>query len=252
MRYVKIIISPARTMQVDTDSLLYKDLPEFLQQTKDILGWMRSLSYDELHKVWGNCSSRLAMKNYQWIQQMDLQRNLTPAIIAFTGLQYQYMAPSVFSDDGLKYVQDNLRILSGFYGILRPFDGIIPYRLGMGDMAPVNGYKNLYDFWGEKLYRELYKNDNLVISLASVEYEKAIIPYLQTHDRFIKCIFGEEIDGKIKQKATLAKMARGNMVRYLAENQIQTIEGVKQFNIGGYHFREDLSTDEKLVFELVK
>lgn len=83
-------------MQVDTDSLLYKDLPEFLQQTKDILGWMRSLSYDELHKVWGNCSSRLAMKNYQWLQQMDLQRKLTPAIIAFTGLQYQYMAPSVF------------------------------------------------------------------------------------------------------------------------------------------------------------
>ena len=76
------------------------------------------------------------MKNYQWLQQMDLQRKLTPAIIAFTGLQYQYMAPSVFSDDGLKYVQDNLRILSGFYGILRPFDGIIPYRLGMGDMAP--------------------------------------------------------------------------------------------------------------------
>lgn len=144
-------------MQVDTDSLLYKDLPEFLQQTKDILGWMRSLSYDELHKVWGNCSSRLAMKNYQWLQQMDLQRKLTPAIIAFTGLQYQYMAPSVFSEDGLKYVQDNLRILSGFYGILRPFDGIIPYRLGMGDMAPVNGYKNLYDFWGEQLYHELYK-----------------------------------------------------------------------------------------------
>ncbi len=66
---------------------------------------------------WENCSSRLAMKNYQWLQQMDLQRNLTPAIIAFTGLQYQYMAPSVFSDDGLKYVQDNLRILSGLYGI---------------------------------------------------------------------------------------------------------------------------------------
>ena len=99
---------------------------------------------------------------------------------------------------------------------------------------------------------KLIENDDLVISLASVEYEKAITPYLQTHDRFIKCIFGEEIDGKIKQKATLAKMARGNMVRYLAENQIQTIEGVKQFNIGGYHFREDLSTDEKLVFELVK
>ena len=97
-----------------------------------------------------------------------------------------------FSDDGLKYVQDNLRVLSGFYGILRPFDGIIPYRLGMGDMAPVNGYKNLYDFWGDQLYRELYKNNDLVISLASVEYEKAITPYLQTQDRFIKCILGKK------------------------------------------------------------
>lgn len=245
---MKIIISPARTMQVDIDSLFYKDLPKFLPQTKEILAWMKSLSYDELHKVWGNCSTQLAMKNYQRLQQMDLQTNLTPAIIAFTGLQYQYMAPSVFSDKGLNYVQANLRILSGFYGMLRPFDGIIPYRLGMGDQAPVNGHKNLYDFWGEQLYHDLYRNDDLVIDLASVEYEKVVTPYLQPQDRFIKCVFGEIVDGKVKQKATLAKMARGNMVRYLAENQIQTIGDVKQFNVGGYCFQKDLSNDTKLVF----
>lgn len=249
---MKIIIAPARTMQVDTDSLPYKDLPQFIHKTEVILAWMRGLSYDELHKVWGNCSARLAKKNYQWLQQMDLQYNLTPAILAFTGLQYQHMAPGVFSDTGLNYIQANLRILSGFYGLLRPFDGIVSYRLGMGDRIRVDGTKSLYQFWGDSLYHELYNDNDLVIDLASVEYEKAVTPYLKPQDKFIKCIFGELVDGQIKQKATLAKMARGNMVRYLAENQIQSIEGVKQFNIGGYHFRADLSTDTKLFFELVK
>lgn len=249
---MKIIISPARTMQTDLDSFAYQDLPKFLPQTKQILDQMRSLSYEDLHKVWGNCSTRLAMKNYQWVQKMDLKRGLTPAIIAFTGLQYQYMAPDVFTEDGLAYVQQNLRILSGFYGLLRPFDGIVQYRLGMGDPITIKATKNLYQFWGDQLYQDLYDQDDLVIDLASVEYEKAIKPYLKDGDRLIKCVFGEMIDGKIKQKATLAKMARGNMVRYLAENQIDTVDGVKEFNIGGYRFRKDLSTSNKLVFELVK
>lgn len=249
---MKIIIAPARTMKVDTDSLPYQDLPQFINKTREILQWMRSLSYDELHKLWWNCSTRLAMKNYQWLQEMDLEQQLTPAIIAFTGLQYQYMAPDVFSDKGLDYVQHNLRILSGFYGILRPFDGIVPYRLGMGDRATVKGTKNLYQFWGSQLYQDLYRDNDLVINLASVEYEKAIVPYLRPQDRLIKCVFGEMIDGKIRQKATLAKMARGNMVRYLAENQIHTLSDVKQFAVGGYQYRQDLSLPDKMVFELVK
>lgn len=249
---MKIIIAPARTMQVDTDSLPYHDLPQFLGQTKKIYQWMKTLSYDEVHKVWGNCSTRLAMKNYQWLHEMNLERHLTPAIIAFTGLQYQYMAPDVFSATGLDYVQQNLRILSGFYGLLRPFDGIVPYRLGMGDNVSFDGYDNLYQFWGNRLYQSLYRNNNLVLDLASVEYEKAITPYLRPDDQFIKCIFGEMIDGKIKQKATLAKMARGNMVRYLAENQIKTIAGVKKFNVGGYRYCDDLSSPSSLVYELIK
>lgn len=249
---LQIIIAPARTMQVDTDSLPYHELPQFLPQTETILTRLRSLSYDEVHQVWENCSTRLAIKNYRWLHQLDLRRQLTPAIIAFTGLQYQYMAPDVFSQQGLDYVQAHLRILSGFYGLLRPFDGIVPYRLGMGDSLSVAGQPNLYRFWGDRLCRELYRNNDLVIDLASVEYEKAITPYLTADNRLVKCIFGEEINGKIKQKATLAKMARGNMVRYLAENQIQTLAGVKQFTVGGYRYRPDLSTAVKLVFELVK
>lgn len=245
---MKIIISPARTMQVDTDSLPYQDLPQFLPQTREILQWLREQDYAELHRLWWNCSVKLANLNYRRIQTMELTKHLTPAIIAFRGLQYQYMAPDVFSDQGLDYVNRCLRILSGFYGLLRPFDGIVPYRLGMGDRAHINGYRNLYDFWGDRLARELYRDDQLVLNLASKEYERAISPYLSDGRRLVTCVFGELIDGRVKQKATLAKMARGNMVRYLAENGIADLAGVKDFNIAGYRYYPQYSSTDRIVF----
>lgn len=248
---MKIIIAPARTMKVDEDTFPYRDLPQFLPATAEILSWMRSLSYTELHRLWWNCSSRLAEKNYRWLQEMDLEHGLTPAIIAFTGLQYQYMAPDVFSDQGLEYIADHLRILSGFYGLLRPFDGIVPYRLGMGDRARVAGTANLYQFWGSRLADCLYHDDQLVLDLASAEYEKAIQPYLTGQRRLVKCVFGEEVAGRVRQKATQAKMARGTMVRYLAENNITDLAGVKAFTVGGYHFRPELSKPDYLAFTLL-
>lgn len=249
---MKIIIAPARTMTVDTDSLPYQDLPQFLPQTRQVLSWMRTQNYEQLHRLWWNCSTRLADKNYHWLQKMNLTANLTPAIIAFTGLQYQYMAPDVLTDNGLAYIQKNLRILSGFYGLLRPFDGIVPYRLGMGDRATVAGTKNLYQFWGSQLADELYHDDEVVLDLASAEYEKAIRPYLNHQRRLVKCAFGEVVNGRIRQKATQAKMARGTMVRYLAENQVDDLAGVKGFSVSGYRFRPDLSQADYLAFELLK
>lgn len=245
---MKIIISPARRMRIDTDSFPFYELPEYLNQTQQILKYLRSLSYEQIHQLWWNCSEKIARPNYEWVQKMNLEENLTPAIIAFTGLQYQYMGPDVFTDHELDYVQKNLRILSGFYGILRPFDGIVKYRLGMGDRATVNGYKNLYEFWGRRLADNLYHNNNIVVNLASQEYSKAITPYVTGHRQIVTCKFGEVIDGKVKQKATLAKMARGNMVRYLASQRATSVNQIKQFSIGGYQFREDLSSKDELVF----
>lgn len=244
---MQIIIAPARRMQTDTDSFPTEQLPQFLDQTKEILHYLRSLPYPQIHRLWWNCSEKLARPNYAWLHQMDLQRNLTPALIAFTGLQYQYMAPDVFSDDELAYVNNHLKILSGFYGLLRPFDGIVQYRLGMGDRAHVNGTRNLYEFWGGRLANALYQDDDVVINLASQEYSKAIKPYVTGRRQLVTCKFGELIDGKVKQKATFAKMARGNMVRYLASQQATTIDQVKSFNIG-YHFVAELSTSTKIVF----
>ncbi|WP_295729371.1 peroxide stress protein YaaA [uncultured Limosilactobacillus sp.] len=244
---MQIIISPARRMQTDLDAFPVAALPQYLKATAQILNYLRQLSYQEIHRLWWNCSERLARPNYEWVHQMNLRDRLTPAIIAFTGLQYQYMAPDVFSDEELKYVQHHLKIMSGFYGMLRPFDGIVQYRLGMGDRAHVNGTQNLYQFWGDRLANDLYQNDRLVLNLASQEYSKAIQPYADENRQFITCRFVEIIDGRPKQKATLAKMARGNMVRFLARQQATTLEQVKQFNLG-YRYCEKWSNATVLTF----
>lgn len=244
---MKIIIAPARTMQVDTDSLPIQGLPQFLPQTKQILAYLRSLSYEEIHHLWWDCSEKIARPNYQWVQAMDLEQQLTPAILAFTGLQYQRMAPGVFDEEALQYVQDHVRILSGFYGLLKPFDGIVKYRLGMGDRAQVNGTKNLYEFWGDSLADELYRDDNLVLNLASKEYAKAIAPYVSGQRQLVSCVFGKLAAGKFKAQTTRAKIARGNMVRFLAEQQATDLATVKKFKLG-YHYVAELSTPDQLVF----
>lgn len=247
MIQMQIIIAPARRMQTDTDSFPVRQLPKFIDQAQQILDYLRGLSYDQIHRLWWNCSEKIARPNYQRLHQMNLRRDLTPAIIAFTGLQYQYMAPDVFTDNELDYVQKHLKILSGFYGILRPFDGIVQYRLGMGDRAHANGTKSLYEFWGSRLADTLYHNDNLVINLASQEYSKAIKPYVHGNRQLVTIKFGEMIDGQVKQKATLAKMARGNMVRYLASQNANSLDQVKNFQLA-YHYRAQLSDKSTLVF----
>lgn len=243
---MQIIISPARKMRVDTDSLPYRTLPQFIDQAAVILDYLKARSPAELHELW-QCSERLVMANYHRIHRVDLHHNLTPALLAFVGLQYQAMGADVFSDAEWEYVHRHLRILSGFYGILRPGDGIVPYRLGMNEPAQVAGTANLYHYWGDRLAQTLFAEDNLVLNLASKEYAQAIIPYLTPTQQFVTCIFGELHNGKVKQKATRAKQARGNMVAYLAAHNIDDLAGVKRFNIN-YHYDSKRSTPQQLVF----
>lgn len=179
---------------------------------------------------------------------MDLRKNLTPALLAYDGIQYTYMAPAVFEDGQYDYVQEQLRILSGFYGVVKPMDGVVPYRLEMQAKAVVSGYRNLYDFWGDSLYREVVDESRIIVNLASKEYSKCIEKYLQPDDRFITCVFGELDGEKIVQKGVYAKMARGEMVRFMATNAITKPEEIKAFDWSGYHFREDLSSENEFIF----
>lgn len=157
------------------------------------------------------------------------------------------MAPSIFSSTALEYLQKTLWILSGFYGALRPFDGIVPYRLEMNAQLQVADNKNLYEFWGDKLYRAVHQQGP-IINLASKEYSQAITPYLKTNDQFIDVVFAHFIDSKLKIKATLAKIARGEMVRFIVENQLTTVEQLKSFQSATYTFDAPLSTAKRLVF----
>ena len=125
---MRIIISPAKKMNVDTDTFACQGLPVFIEKAETLKEYIKSLSYEEVKKLWG-CNDKLAKLNYQRFQEMDLKKGLTPALISYEGIQYQYMAPEVFSEKEWAYVQEHLRILSGFYGALKPLDGVTPYRL---------------------------------------------------------------------------------------------------------------------------
>lgn len=244
---MRIIISPAKKMKVDEDSLEYRGMPVFPEETGRIMRWIKDLSPEEAKALWG-CNDRLAKQNYERFHNMELERGLTPALLAYEGIQYQYMAPAVFEEGMLSYVQDALRILSGFYGVLKPMDGVVPYRLEMQAKTEVDGIKGLYDFWGRKLYDEVRDDSRVIVNLASREYSRCIENFLEPEDRFITCIFGEFSGGRVIQKGVYVKMARGEMVRFMAENRIMKPEGLKQFCGLGYQFRDSLSTDTEYVF----
>nr|WP_258166469.1 YaaA family protein [Paenibacillus sp. PCH8] len=143
---IRIMISPAKKMKIDTDHMACAQIPHYINESEQLLRLLQKLSYDELKALW-KCNDAIAELNVERIRSMNLKDNLTPAIYAYEGIQYQYMAPSVFQKEELAYLQEHLRILSGFYGILRPLDGVTPYRLEMQGKLQGPGFKSLYQFW---------------------------------------------------------------------------------------------------------
>ncbi|MBR3795913.1 MAG: YaaA family protein, partial [Clostridia bacterium] len=141
-----------------------------------------------------------------------------------------------------------LRILSGFYGVLRPMDGVTPYRLEMQAKLRMGDAKDLYAFWGEALARSVLDAADYVINLASKEYSVCISKYLPKDKRMITCVFGEEKDGKIIEKGTMCKMARGEMVRFMAVNGIENPEDIKAFEGLDYRYDETYSDAQTYVF----
>lgn len=244
---MKIIISPAKKMKVDTDSLLWKDLPAFLPKTEELAAILQNMGYEELKKLW-KCNDSIVKTNMERLANLDLHKGLTPALLAYEGIQYRYMAPGVFSHWEFDYVQEHLRILSGFYGILKPFDGVAPYRLEMQAKLKAGQGRDLYDFWGSALAEQLCSETDCILNLASKEYSLCISRHLPNHVRFITCVFGEEKDGEVIEKGTMCKMARGEMVRFLAENQMTNPAEIPAFHRLGYRFDEERSSLNKFIY----
>ena len=244
---MRIIIAPAKKMVVDTDSFAVDGLPVFLEQTERLKAALQRMSPSELQALW-KCNDAIAKLNTERLSAMDLRRRLTPAIVSYEGIQYQYMAPGVMETAQLDYLRKHLLILSGFYGLLRPFDGVTPYRLEMQAKLSVGDCRDLYEFWGDTLARQLASETDFVLNLASKEYSRAVEPHLPKSVRFLTCTFGEHKDGKVIEKGTMCKMARGQMVRWLAENGVTSWADIRAFDRLGHRFQPELSTESHYVF----
>ncbi len=244
---MRIIIAPAKKMNVDVDSFPIEGLPCFLDDAERLKAALQAMSPKELQALW-KCNDAIAGLNVERLQSMDLRRGLTPAILTYEGIQYQYMAPGVMEAGHLDYLREHLRILSGFYGVLRPFDGVTPYRLEMQAKLSVDGYPDLYGFWGCRLAKKLAAETDFVLDLASKEYSRAVVPHLPPGVRSLTCVFGELKGGRVIEKGTLCKMARGQMVRWLAEDHITSPGDIRAFDQLGYRFSSGHSTQSSLVF----
>lgn len=244
---MKIIISPAKKMKVNTDTLEVRALPVYLHEAEYLRQYLSELSYEELKSLW-KCNDQIAQINYERVQTMNLRMHLTPALLSYEGIQYQYMAPAVLEDGQWEYVQEHVCILSGFYGVVHPLDGVTPYRLEMQTKVNLPNVKNLYEYWGEKIYREVSADTEVIVNLASKEYSKCVEKYLTPEIRYITCVFAEYKGDKVIEKGTYAKMARGEMVRFLAERKAERPEEMKSFCRLGYRYSEKESTKYRYVF----
>ena len=175
---MRIIISPAKKMVEDPDTFLPEGLPAFLPEAERLLSALRTLTPRELKRLWA-CNDAIAALNVERLAHMDLRRARTPALLAYEGIQYRYLAPGVLEVGALQYVASHLRIVSGLYGLLRPFDAVTPYRLEMQARLAVDGHRDLYGFWGGRLGEALGAETDTVIDLASKEYSRAVLPHLR-------------------------------------------------------------------------
>lgn len=252
----RIIISPAKRMGVVEGPPWATTMPRLLGRAEELVRAVRSLSYAQAKTLW-KCSDTLAHLNYQRFAHMDLTRDVTAASLAYEGIQYRHLAPQVMDERGLAYLDERLRILSGLYGVLRPCDGVVPYRLEMQARLelPARGSRpatrNLYEFWESALAAELRKECDTVVNLASVEYAKAVTPWADDLGlRVLTCLFGSirPTDGRFVQRSTEAKAARGTFVRWCAENGMHDLDGLHAFAERGYRLEGDRSSADTLVF----
>ncbi len=250
---MKIIISPAKSLdfesKVPTKTF---SQPQFLEESLQLNKKLKSLSKKKLSDLM-SISDDLAQLNYERNQKWNTpftKENAKQAIFAFTGEVFRGIDVNNLSENKLPQLQNKLRILSGLYGLLKPLDLMQPYRLEMGTKLKVGRKENLYKFWDTKLAEALneeLEEGELLINLASSEYFKAL-PKKALKVPMITPVFKDFKNGKYKTIMTYAKKARGLMVRYIIENDIETLEDIKGFNIEGYAFSRDMSSAKELVF----
>lgn len=250
---MKIVLSPAKSLDFDFDSPTGNyTQPELLDDAEVIADVLKKYTPKKLSSLM-SISSNLGELNYERYQDWDREFTYPEdkqACLVFTGEVYRGLQARDLKAEDLEWAQDRLRILSGLYGILKPLDLIKAYRLEMGTKLKVKRKDNLYKYWGTKiadfLNKEM-KEDEVLINLASNEYFKSI-DKKAFNKRIITPEFKELKNGEYKMIAVFAKKARGLMTRYIIENRIEDPEQIKLFDVEGYGFDSNLSTEDKWVF----
>lgn len=248
-----VVISPAKTLDFEsTYKIKEKETnPRFLDTTHKLVGEAKKLEVSDLEKMM-KISTKLAELNVLRFKAFKKNPNTDARACAyvFKGDTYQGLEFESLNEKTQNYAQSNLRILSGLYGVLRPFDAIQPYRLEMGTRFQTTLGKNLYEVWKQKVTESLneeLKKHKVLINCASIEYFSAV-DTKNLNAKVITPIFMERKNGKEKIISFNAKRARGMMAKYIIENKIKDSEEIKKFNIDNYEFQKDKSTETEFVF----
>ena len=233
-----ILISPAKKLNNQlVENKLSRTKPVFLDEANLIASELSKLTSNNLSELM-NVSAEIGQINEQryanWGQSRDSEKR---AIFQFEGDVYKYLNPLNMDDDDLQYMNTRLRILSGIYGLLKPSDEMNPYRLEMGTKFQINGSKNLYQFWGDKIAKQLKSEfaGTYIFNLASDEYFLSVKQHLDM-EKVLNFRFLTNKNGALKVISFTAKKARGEMTRFLIKNRIEGIDGVEKFTALGFRF----------------
>jgi len=250
---MKIVISPAKSL--DFDSTVPTDkytIPQLLDETEKLNKVLKKKSPKQLSKIM-SISEKLGELNWQRNQDWHLPftvENARQAVYAFKGDVYLGLDTYTIPVEKIDQLQDKLRILSGQYGLLKPLDLMQAYRLEMGAKLKIGRKDNLYQFWGDTITNTLnneLQDDEVFINLASNEYFKVVkLKLLKVP--VITPVFKDYKNGQLKMISFFAKKARGMMVRYIIDNNLEKAEDLKGFDVDGYAFDANLSTGNELVF----
>ncbi|MBI3142584.1 MAG: peroxide stress protein YaaA [Bacteroidetes bacterium] len=250
-----VLLSPAKTLAERQHGFPpHITLPRDTKRSLALVKKLRAMTWNDLGKLLG-ISDNLAKLNHDrylnWLPGTG-DSQATPAMLTFMGHVYQGMEAWTFDNDDLDFAQQHVRILSGLYGLLRPLDLIMPYRLEMGTNLKVGRSHNLYEYWGDTIGQLLADDCALngcgtVVNLASEEYFKAILTS-EIAIPIIKPVFKDWHSGGYKVLGLFAKKARGQMAAYIVRHRIRDIEGLKSFTGDGYQYNPKLSSDTEWIF----
>ena len=249
------VLSPAKKLSKECNVHTNQyELPRFLKQSEELVSTLKKMDPNDLMSLMG-ISENLAILNWERIQNWNKSfkpKNSREAVYSFMGDTYTGLESDSLNNDDLVFAQKHTRILSGLYGVLRPLDLMMPYRLEMGTKLENRSGNNLYDYWGDTLAESInneledHKN-NIVINCASVEYFRSIDRPVLKAD-VITPQFKELKEGKMKMISFFAKRARGMMARFIIQNKIKDKEDILAFDLGGYSYDPSISTPFDPVF----